>query len=159
MNSQLITSWGEHQSYLQKILLLATRDLRIFDENLSKLELEKIENEFFLRRFLSSSRQNMLQIVLKDSSQLQRYSPRLMKLFYDYPENMKVYECPPHMSTPKDLMVLADAHHALIRFDKDNVRSKAIIDNSQECRIYILRFDDVLKSGVITPVSATVFGL
>ena len=158
MNSQLITHWEGHQSYLQKILLLATRNLRIFDGDLSKLELEKSENEFFLHRFLSSNRQNTLQIVLKDASLFQRKSPRLMKLLADYSENMKVYECPYHMSSLGDLMVLADANHALIRFDKDHVRSKAVIDNSQECGPYMHRFEEILKEG-LTPISATTLGL
>jgi hypothetical protein len=158
MNSQLITSWGEHQNYLQKILLLTVRCLRILDQDLSKLELEKIENEYFLRRFLNSDRQNTFQLVLKDSSLFRRGSPRLMKLFKDYPERMNVLECPPHLSTLNELMVLADAHHALIRFDKEQVRSKAVIDNSAECRPYILRFEEILKEG-LTPIGATTLGL
>ena len=158
MTPRLITSWTDHDNYLQKILLLATRSIRIFDENLSRLGLENPENEFFLRRFLATDRQNTLQIVIQDAQPFRRNSPRLMKLLSDYPEGMSVHECAPHLDTLGDSLFIADDRHALVRFHKEQVRSKAIIDNIAECRPYILRFSEILLEGT-TPVSSTTLGL
>ena len=49
MQPGLITSWSEHDSHVQGILLLAKRTLRIFDENLARLGLERAENALILR--------------------------------------------------------------------------------------------------------------
>ena len=158
MNPELLANWTDHDSYLQKILLLATRSLRLFDEDLTRLGLEKPENAFSLRRLLTSERQNTLTVVVRNAEPFRRNSPRLMKLLADFPNAMKIYECAPQLTSLSDAMVLADSDHALIRFHKDHVRSKAIIDNADECRPYILRFDEILKEGG-TLISATTLGL
>lgn len=158
MNPELVTTWTDYRSYLQKILLLATRHIRVFDEDLVELGLEKQENAFFLRRFLAADRQNKLQIVLRNPDPFRRNSPRLMGLFADYAVRMEVYECSPQLAKLNDALLLIDDSHALIRFHKDQARSKAIIDNSPECRPYLLRFEDILKEGVIA-LSAMTLGL
>ena len=132
MNPQLLTNWSDHDHSLQKVLLLATRTLRIFDEDLTRLGLENTENAFFLRRFLTSERRNTLTIVVRNAD--------------------------PLVAALSDAMVLADNAHALVRFHKDQVRSKVLIDNTDECRPYLLRFEEVLKEGG-TPISATTLGL
>ena len=158
MNPQLLTNWSDHDDYLQKVLLLATRTLRIFDEDLTRLGLEKPENAFFLRRFLAGDRQNTLVIVVRNADPLRRNSPRLMKLLSDFPGAMTIHESVPQLVALNDAMVLADNGHALIRFHKDHARCKVVIDNADECRPYILRFEEILKEGG-TPISATTLGL
>ncbi len=158
MSPELLVNWTDHDSYLQKVLLLAKQTLRIFDEDLTRLGLEKPENALFLRRLLTSERQNTLTVVLRSANPFRRSSPRLMKLLADFPDTMKIYECAPQLASLSDSMVLADGSHALVRFHKDHVRSKAIIDNADECRTYILRFEEILKEGG-TPISATTLGL
>lgn len=158
MNPELIANWTDHDSYLQKVLLLATRTLRVFDEDLARLGLEKPENAFFLRRFLASDRHNCLTVVVRNADPFRRNSPRLMKLLSDFPNATTFYECAPQLAALNDATVLADGCHALIRFHKDHVRSKVLIDNANECRPYILRFEEILKEGG-TLISATTLGL
>lgn len=158
MNPQLLTNWSDHDHSLQKILLLATRTLRIFDEDLTRLGLENTENAFFLRRFLTSERRNTLTIVVRNADPLRRNSPRLLKLLNDFPNSVTIHEGPPQVAALNDAMVLADNAHALVRFHKDQVRSKVLIDNTDECRPYLLRFEEILKEGG-TPISATTLGL
>lgn len=158
MSPELLVNWTDHDSYLQKVLLLAKQTLRIFDEDLTRLGLEKPENALFLRRLLTSERQNTLTVVVRNANPFRRSSPRLMRLLADFPDAMKIYECAPQLASLSDSMVLADGNHALVRFHKDHVRSKAIIDNADECRPYILRFEEILKEGG-TPISATTLGL
>ena len=158
MSPELLANWTDHDTYLQKVLLLATRTLRIFDEDLTRLGLEKPENALFLRRLLASERQNTLTVVVRNADPFRRSSPRLMKLLADFPNTVKIHECAPQLATLSDAMVLSDGSHALVRFHKDHVRAKAIIDNADECRPYILRFEEILKEGG-TPISATTLGL
>ncbi len=158
MQPELITSWSDHDRLVEKILLLARRTLRVFDEDLSRLGLERAENAAILRRFLSSDRDNTLQIILRDGEPFRRNSPRLFRLLGDYSANMIVTESPPLPGTPKDTMLIADHCHALIRFHQDQVRSKAIIDNAAECRNYLVRFQEIQNEGGST-ISATTLGL
>ena len=158
MTTELITHWAEHEFALRKILALAEKSLRIFDEDLSKLKLEHPENAEILQRFLSSDRQHTLQIVLKNTDPFQRNNPRLMKLLVAYPQSMNLFECPAQLASLNDSLFLADHNHALIRFHQDHVRSKAIINDSDECRPYLKRFEEILNEGG-EQVCATPLGL
>lgn len=158
MNPQLITGWSEHSSFLKNILVLASKTLCIFDHDLSKLKLEQTDNAESLRRFLSTDRKNTLWIVVKNAEPIRRDNPRLMKLLSTYPQNMTLVECPSHLSSLGDSMLIADDRHALIRFHTDHARSKAIIDNPEECLPYALRFKEIVKEGG-EQVFATPLGL
>lgn len=158
MNAQLITTWSEHDRYLQKILALASKTLCIFDHDLSKLKLEQRENAEALRRFLSTDRQRTVSVVVKNAEPFRRDCPRLMTLLATHPQNMGIIECPFHLVSLNDSMLIADDKHALIRFHTDNVRSKAIIDDAEECVPYVYRFKEILKEGG-ERICATTLGL
>ena len=158
MNSELITNWAEHDSSLQKILLLASQTLRIFDEDLVKLKLERPANAETLHQFLGADRRNSLQIIVKNAEPVRRNSPRLMKLLATHTQNMTILEGPQQLALLNDSLVIADGKHALVRFHKDNERAKAIFDNAEECMPYRLRFEEILKEGG-EQVSATTLGL
>lgn len=147
MNPQLMTNWSEHDRLLKEILILASKTLCIFDQDLSKLKLERPDNAESLRDFLSTDRQNLLWIVVKDPEPVRRDNPRLMKLLSTFPQNMTLVECPSHLASLNDSMLIADDRHALIRFHIDHARSKAIIDNTEECLPYVFRFKEIAKEG------------
>jgi len=158
MNSELITYWSEHDSSLRKLLALAEKTLCIFDEDLSKLKLESAENAEELRRFLAADEHNSLRIVLRNAEPFRRSSPRLMKLLATYPLRMTILECPEHLASLADSLLIADDTHALVRFNKDHARAKVIINNAEECIPYVHRFEEILKEGG-EQVSATTLGL
>ena len=147
MSTQLITDWSEHDSYLQQILALVTKTLFIFDQDLSKLKLERPDNNECLRQFLSASRQNLFSAFVRNAEPIRRDSPRLMNLLSTFPQNMTLFECPSHLASFSDSMLIADDRHALVRFHIDHARSKAIIDNAKECRPYVLRFQEIATEG------------
>ena len=158
MSSELITSWGEHDASLKKVLTLATNSLCIFDGDLSKLNLGRSEIIELLRQFLNSGRQNCLRIVLQNTEALRRDNPRLMELLADRPQSMSILECPPHLAELKDSMVIADERHALIRIHKDHARSRVLIDSAEDCAPYVKRFEEILNEGG-EPVGITTLGL
>jgi hypothetical protein len=158
MNPELIIHWFEHDNAARKILLLATRSIRIFDPDLARLKLESRENALFLRQFLSTAPHNTLQIVLRNAEPFQNNSPRLFKLLTDFPHAMQVWECAPSLTKLSDAIFLSDERHALVRIHEEHARSRVIIDNAEESRRYLTRFDEILGEGG-TPVSATTLGL
>lgn len=158
MDSELITNWTDHKHSFQKILFLATRTVRIFDEDLSKLGLEQPDNASFLRRFLGTDHHNKLAIVLRDPEPFRKSSPRLMTLLAEFSHGMSVIECAPQLASLNDSMVIVDDNHALVRFSGDQARSRVIIENGEACRPYIQRFEEILMEGG-SPIGATILGL
>ncbi|MBS1229766.1 MAG: hypothetical protein H6R17_3043 [Proteobacteria bacterium] len=158
MSSELISSWADYDGALQKVLLLASRTLRIFDDDLSKLKLESLENSESLRRFLSARQENGLCIVLKDADPLRSHRPRLMKLLTNYPQQMSVIECPPHLAPINNSLCLADERHALVRIHRDHARARIVIDSAPDCAPYLQQFAAILAEGG-EPISATTLGL
>ena len=67
-------------------------------------------------------------------------------------------ECSPQLASLSDSMLIVDGQHALIRFHQDNVRSKRLDDDSNECQPYSQRFAEILREGG-EQISATTLGL
>jgi hypothetical protein len=158
MNPEMIIHWSEYGSAVRKTLFLATRSIRIFDPDLARLNLETRENALFLRRFLASAPHVRLQIVLRNAEPFRRGSPRLFELLRDFPHLMQVWECAPQLLKLTDAMLLSDDQHAVIRIHQDHARSRVIVDDTDACRRYHMRFDEILAEGG-TPISATTLGL
>lgn len=158
MSSELITSWGEHDAALRKMLSLATRSICIFDGDLSKLKLGQSEPTELLRCFFDASRQNELRIALQDTEHLRRDHPRLVELLAIRPQNMMIIQCPSQLAELKDSMAIVDERHALIRIHKDHARSRVIYDSDVDCAPYVKRFEEILNEGG-EPIGATTLGL
>ena len=158
MNSQLIVSWAEYDAALQRVLLLATARLRIFDHDLARLGLEKRENAENLARYFSADRRNSLCIVVRDATHLRQYCPRLMRLLATYPQQARACECPPEATMAVEALCLADDRHALVGFASDHPRSRLIVDDASACAPYREQFDALLTAGG-EPISTTTLGL
>lgn len=158
MPSKLITTWGEYESAVQEILALATHTLRIFDENLSTLKLDRPGRIATLREFLNANPKHSLQIAVQDAERLRLNSPRLMALLVTYSHNLQIIECPPHLTTLSDSLILADGKHGVLRFHKAQARGKVIIDDIEECAPYLHRYEQILAEGG-TPVIGRALGL
>ena len=158
MSSELITTWSEHDSALEKVLARATRTLRIFDADLTKLRLERPEQIAILGNFLSADIKNQIHAIIRNAEPLRRNRPRLMKRLALHPQHVLVFEAPEQIAKLSDSMLISDEQYALIRFHQDNVRSKIILDNADECLPYINRFEEIVREGG-NQVSATVLGL
>lgn len=158
MPSKLITTWSEYESAVQEILALATHTLRIFDEDLSALKLDRPERIATLRDFLSTNPKNSLQITVQDATPLRLHGPRLMTLLVTYSHNLQIIESPPHLAALSDSLIIADGKHGVVRFHKTQARGKVIIDDIEECAPYLLRHEQILAEGG-TPVIGRSLGL
>ena len=156
MSTELITTWTEHDDSLQRILGLASQTLRVFDEDLARLE--RSDNAELLRGFLAAGGQRSAQMVVRNAEPLRRLSPRLMRLLATFPQCLTVVECPPHLALLADSLFIVDDRHALVRFSKDYPRAKAIIDDVAECAPYVTRFTEIVNEGG-EQVGATTLGL
>lgn len=158
MPTTLITTWSEYDSAVQDILTLAMRRLRIFDADLVALKLERPGRLALLRQFLDAGPEHSVQIAVLDAEHLRHNCPRLMALLATHTHNFTITECPPHLATLSDSMIIADDQYGIIRFHKDHARAKSIMSDSEACAPYQQRYDQITEEGG-TLVTVTTLGL
>ena len=158
MTNTLITSWADYDSAVQDVLARATHKLTIFDEDLCTLKLERPDRLSLLRHFLSAGPEHTVQIAILDAGHIRRNCPRLMALLTAYAHNLKIIECPPHLASLSDSLIIADDQHGIIRFHKGHARAKIISDEVEACAPYLQRYDQIIAEGG-TLVTSTTLGL
>ncbi|UCV27586.1 DUF7931 domain-containing protein [Ferribacterium limneticum] len=158
MARELITSWADYQTALDRLLAFASQEIRIYDEDLSSLKLESEPRQTHIKRILQAGHEDTLQIALRNASPFRQQHPVLLKLLSAYGHLAAVQETPPQLAHLRDSMILVDDKHALIRFERDLPRSKLLIDEIDEIRPYLTRFREIWTEGGES-VSATTLGL
>lgn len=158
MGYELITTWGDYQAAIDRVLSLATQRLWIYDPDLAQLKLEQPARLGSLRRLLQNGETDCLRIVLRDARAFRDRSPLLNALLRQHSHCMAVNESAENLAHLRDSMVLADDRHGLIRFDQDQARSKVLTDDVHELAPYFNRFESLWHAGG-TAVSATALGL
>ena len=158
MARELLTSWNEYRSAIDRLLAMVKREIRIYDQNIIELGLDSPPRLEHLKRLLQANLPETFRAALRDCEPLKRDCPRLMRLLADYAHGMTVQQTPEHLAHLRDAMVLIDGRHGLIRFDRDQPRSKLLIGETDELQPYLRRFEDIWAEGG-TPLSITTLGL
>ena len=158
MSRELFTSWADYQSAIDHLLALAAKRIWIYDEDLGMLHLETAERIEMLKRPLASTRQDCLRIALRNTAPLQQRQPLVQRLLATHSHNSAAQQTPEQLNHLRDSMILVDDVHALIRFDRDQPRSKLLIDEPEEVMPYRRRFEEIWAEGGI-PVATTTLGL
>lgn len=158
MARELLTSWGEYQLALDRLLAMAEHEIRIYDEDLVILKLETAPRLEQLKRLLQQNRADTLQVALRNSEPFKHHQPLLLKVLATHAHTMAVQQTPEQLAQLRDSMVLVDGRHGLIRFDRDQPRAKLLVDEIEELMPYRRRFEEIWNEGGI-PVSPTTLGL
>lgn len=158
MSRELFTAWSDFQSSIDRLLALAEREIRIYDQDVAGLKIDTAPRLEHLKRLLQDNRPDALRFAMRDAGPVQRDCPRLMQLLGRYTHSMSMQETPANLAHLRDAMILVDGRHGLIRFDRDQPRCKLLIDECDELRPYLQRFDEIWNEGG-TPLSITTLGL
>jgi hypothetical protein len=158
MSRELFTSWTDYQSAIDRLLALAAKRIWVYDEDLGMLHLETAERIEMLKRPLASTRQDCLRIALRNTAPLLQRQPLVQRLLATHSHNSAAQKTPEQLSHLRDSMILVDDGHALIRFDRDQPRSKLLIDEPEEVMPYRRRCEEIWAEGGI-PVATTTLGL
>lgn len=158
MARDLITSWADYQTALDRLLAIATEKICVYDEDLVALKLDSPARLSALSRLFKAGRGNSLQIALRNAALVKINGPRLLTLLGTYSHLAEIRETPHQLSHLRDSMIVVDGKHALVRFDKDQPRSKLLIDEAEEVRPYLARFLQIWAEGGET-VSGNPLGL
>jgi hypothetical protein len=147
MARQLITSWADYQTALDRLLAIATEKISIYDEDLAMLKLESADRLAAIGRILQAGHGDTLRIAVRNATALRQQHPMLQKLLGTYGHLAQAQETPQQLAHLRDSMILVDDKHALIRFERDLPRSKLLIDEADELRPYLIRFREIWAEG------------
>ncbi len=145
MARELITDWSAYQAAIDRLLCLASHTLCIYDEDLVKVRLDGTGRLPHLCRLLQNTQPGSVRIALRNAEPFRRQQNHLIQLFAPYAHIITIQETAPQISGLRDSMILVDDQHALIRFDRDQARSKLLINEIDELRPYLQRFEEIWK--------------
>ncbi len=159
MARELITSWGDYQTAIDQLLALAQSHVCIFDQDLALLHLDSSPRQNRLRHILrSENAAGSIRIALRDAAPLQRQNPLLIGLLASFGHRLAIRETPSSLAHLRDSLILVDDQYALIRFERDLPRSKLLINEPEELKPYLARFEEIWREEG-SAVSATTLGL
>jgi hypothetical protein len=154
----LLATRREYLEGLERLLGLVQRELRIFDPDLSELDLNAAPRIARLRGFLQASRTRRLYIAVHDTDFVTRRSPRVLALLGSYPRQMFVHQTEGEALKAQDCFVLADDRHLLRRSVAAQARGVLVIGDPRDCGSIRDRFQEIWESSAPT-VSPSVTGL
>lgn len=143
MARELITSWIDYQSAIDRLLLAAEQKVCIYDEDLSQLKLDSAQRLPQVKRILHAGGKDALQIIVRNGAPLRNHMPLLINLLSGFGHLATAQQSPPHLAHLRDNMLIVDDKHALIRFERDFPRSKLLIEEAEELKPYFLRFSEL----------------
>ncbi len=143
---RLITTHGEYLDALDTLLSLAHRAICIFDPDLGTPRLQQIARIECLRAFLAADRNNTLDIVLHDTSLVERDHARLIRLQQIFPEQVAFRRTDGEARRAEDCFVLIDARHFVRRPVAMQTRGVIALHEVREGRLLAERFDALVAS-------------
>ncbi len=141
MTRELITSWIDYQAAVDHLLAQPANKLLIFDHDLAHLQLDTPAHHEALKQQLLHGAQ--ICIVVRDASHLREQHPRLMRLLATNAHQLAIHEAPAALLNLRDSLLLCDDQNGLIRFEQTLPRSKILLDECEELRPYLQRFEEI----------------
>ena len=137
------------------LLGLARRELRIFDPDLSELEINSTNRVETLARFLRESRTHRIYIALHDVEHVIKRCPRLITLLGSFTAGMFIHRTEGDAAKVQDCFVLADGEHLVRRPVTTQPRGVLVLNDPKECQPMRERFDEIWESSIPAVSPAT----
>lgn len=148
----------EYRDALERLSVLAQRELRILDADLSDLEIDSRRKYELLRAFLLRGRDNRLYIAVHDAGHIRNHCPRLLDLLRQFSDRMFIHQTQGEAAVAQDSLVLADQLHFVRRPVQAQPRAMLALNDDKESETMLLRFTEIWDSS-FPAVSATTSGL
>jgi len=154
----LLRTGSDYAEAFERLLGLARRELRIFDPDLSELEMNSTSRVQTLTRFLRRSRTHRIYIALHDVEHVTKHCPRLIALLASYTSAILIFRTHGDAAKVQDCFVLADGDHLVRRPVRTQPRGVLVLNDPKECQPMRERFDEIWESS-LPGVSAITTGL
>jgi len=153
-----LASRGEYRDTLARLIGLAQHELRIFDADVSDLDINSPQKYELLRAFLLRGRNNRLYIAVHDAGYIRNYCPRLLNLLRQFSDRMFIHQTQGEACSAQDSLVLADKLHFVRRPVQAQLRATLRLNDDEESQGMLLRFAEIWDNS-FSAVSATTSGL
>jgi hypothetical protein len=154
----LFSTRREYREAFERVIGLARHELRIFDSDLSDLEINSPLTYDLLRAFLLRGRTNRLYIAVHDTDHVRNYCPRLLELLCQFSDRMFIHQTQGEAARAQDCFALADAQHVVRRPVRTQPRGSLKTYDEHEGRGIHLRFSEIWDNS-FPAVSASTAGL
>ncbi|MDP2247521.1 MAG: hypothetical protein Q8J65_05270 [Nitrosomonadales bacterium] len=158
MPNQVVLGERNYEAATALIIAGATRELKIFDPDLSRGGYQSLQLHDLLESFLAKDRLNRVIIILHESHFFIARCSRLTALMKRYTHAMTVYLTDERAQVAQDAFVLADSGDYLHRFHVDHARFKYVHQDEVAAKSLHERFDQLLDVTSST-LSITTTGL
>ena len=154
----LLQARSDYLEGFNRLLGLARRELRIFDPDLSELEMNSTSRVETLTRFLRGSRARRIYVALHDIEHVSKRCPRLIALMGSYTTALFIFQTQGEAAKVQDCFVLADGDHLVRRPVTTQPRGVLVLNDPKECQPMRERFDEIWEASLPT-VSVNTTGL
>jgi hypothetical protein len=154
----LLERRSEYVDGFGRLLQLARREMRIFDQDLSELDVNSLPRIEMLARFLRESRTHRIYIALHEVEHVTKHCPRLIKLMGSYSAALFIHKTLGDAAKVQDCFVLADGEHLVRRPVRTQARGVLVLNDPKEGQPMRERFDAIWESSE-PGVSANTTGL
>jgi hypothetical protein len=154
----LLEAKGDYLRGFGRVLGLVRRELRLFDPDLSELEMNSAERAEALARFLRSGPNRRIFIALHDVDYVSKRCPRLIALLGIYASSVFIHQTIGDAARVQDCFAMADGDHLVRRPVTAQARGVLVINDPKECQPMRERFDEIWESSA-PAVSANTTGL
>ncbi len=145
MDEKYTALFGEadYRASLDRVLALAEREIRIFDTDLTRMQLDAPERINVLAAFLLGDPQRRINIVIHDPTPAEQQMPRLLAFLSRHSHAVTLRQSPDNLRHLADAHILADTQHGVRRFHVTQPRSALIIDDREYVHPWWERFGEL----------------
>ena len=148
----------EYRAAFDALLAGTHRQLRVYDHDLSLLELDHAPRHASLRALCVAGGGRRIELLLDDISRVARSHPRLMQLVRDFSHVLEIRQADPDAPRPEQAFALADRHGVLLRADKAAVHGTLHLDDARDAVLLNQSFESMWQRSPAS-VTATTLGL
>jgi hypothetical protein len=149
---------AEFRDAFDALLAGTHRQLRLYDHDLSLLEIDHAPRHAALRALCVAGGGRRVELLLDDISLVARQHPRLMQLVRDFGHVLEIRQADPDAPRPEQAFVMADGHSVLLRADKAAVHGTLHLDDARDAVLLNQEFEGMWQRSPAS-VSATTLGL
>jgi hypothetical protein len=153
-----LTLPSEYAAALDRVLALAAAEVLVFDRDLAGGGWNAPARIDVLRALLLGHRTSRMQIVVHDTTHVERYLPRLVLLLRDFSHKFSILRTIEDGRNASDAFAIVDGRHLVHRFHVDSMRGELALNAPLKARQLRDRYDGILAF-TEPGVNATQLGL
>ena len=153
-----LSSIPEQVAAIDTLIDLAKLSIRVFDIDLSRTGWNNAARTDKLAKFLRGAPGAKIEIILHDTSWIERSCPRLLNLFRFHSHAIAIRKTGEDARAAMDPLIIGDGIHFLHRFNVGQPRGALSIGDPEAAVPLVTRFDAISESAE-PGLTASVLGL